>query len=158
MKRKPKQRSTLRKKWRVSTIRLYFREILNYFYIGRMIKRERGTETWNRFRFRADWVNRIYTVINLQEQYIGEEDSSKYLRVIEEVKPMNEYINSLDMAEIVYPVIQKVDDWAYLIAYVPLFNKFTILRTLWYLVLFTGLIFAIIYGIKYFPYLINLFA
>ena len=126
--KKPKKKFPKR-----STFKLYWREIANWFYIGRTIRKQKKKDTWYTLNLRSDWVNRIYTVVNIRKEDVGDADEIKKAKVFELIMPINKYIKSLDMHEIVYPVIEQLSDQSYLIVYVPIFEKFTVLRTLKYL-------------------------
>jgi hypothetical protein len=41
-------------------------EITNWLFIKRTIRKHKYTADWENFNLRADWVGRIYTVINPQ--------------------------------------------------------------------------------------------
>lgn len=112
---------------------LYLREINNFFYILRTIKRERLTNQWAALNLRADWVGRIYTVINLRNEDVGENDTIKRARVYEQMLPINNYIKTLDLHEIVFPAIEQQSERSYLVVYSPLFKSITFFRTLKYL-------------------------
>lgn len=138
-----------KKTYRDWTIYLYFREILNYFYIRKIIKKEKNTETWNVLNLRSDWVGRIYTVINLRKEDLGEQDEVKRFRLGETMKPINSYLRSLYLHEIIYPAIEQLSEQSYLIVYSPLFNKFTLLRTIKYIIVITVIILGIIFGLQH---------
>ncbi len=138
-----------KKTYRDWTIYLYFREILNYFYIRKIIKKEKNTETWNVLNLRSDWVGRIYTVINLRKEDLGEQDEVKRFRLGEMMKPINSYLRSLYLHEIIYPAIEQLSEQSYLIVYSPLFNKFTLLRTIKYIIVITVIILGIIFGLQH---------
>ena len=61
------------KKWK-----LIIRELSNYFYLKRVIKRESSSKDpnslWKKYNLRKNWYGRIYTVISLREQDMGEEE------------------------------------------------------------------------------------
>lgn len=138
-----------KKTYRDWTIYLYFREILNYFYIRKIIKKEKNTETWNVLNLRSDWIGRIYTVINLRKEDLGEQDEVKRFRLGEMMKPINSYLRSLYLHEIIYPAIEQLSEQSYLIVYSPLFNKFTLLRTIKYIIVITVIILGMIFGLQY---------
>jgi len=133
-----------RKSFRNNKVYLYLREINNYFYIQRTIKKQKETDQWVALKLRSDWIGRIYTVINIRKEDVGEEDTVKRARVFEKIIPLNSYLKKLDLHEIVYPAIEQITDRSYLIVYSPLFTTITILRTLKYLfslTIFTILVF-----------------
>jgi hypothetical protein len=133
-------------------IYLYVREIINYIFIRRTIKKQLKTEQWKSLQLRADWVGRIYTVLNIRKEDVGETDTVKRAKVFELMIPVNTYIKSLDLHEIVFPAIEQISDQSYLVVYSPIFKIFTILRTLKYM-LYIG---ALVYLSTYIPTLITL--
>ena len=105
----------------------WIREINNWFFIKKTIKKEKEKgDKWNMFNLRSNWYGRIYTVISLKEEDLGEEDMMQKLKAMERMRPINEYLESLYFSEIVYPSIEKIpESLSYLIVYSPIFNSFT---------------------------------
>lgn len=103
------------------------REVLNYFFIKRVARKTKKTSTWQSFGLRVDWVGRIYTVLNLRKDDVGDDDLVKKTKLLEMMSPINKYLKSLDLHEIMFPAIEQKSDRSYLIVYSPLFNHFTIL-------------------------------
>lgn len=138
------------------TLYLYIRELLNYRYIFRTIKKEKETEQWKSLKLRADWVGRMYTVLNLRKEDTGEEDTVKRARVFELMSPCNNYIKKLDLWEIVFPAIEQITPQSYLVVYSPLFRTVTIIRTIKYLIALGGLIYLGVHAQNIFEYVKNL--
>jgi hypothetical protein len=106
--------------------KLIYREISNYFYILKIISKQRKSEEWKNFKLRSDLIGRIYTVISLREEDMGDIEDIKRIRVLERLHPINVYLTSLDLQEIVLPQIEQIkDSRSYLITYVPLFSQFS---------------------------------
>jgi len=122
-----------KKSFRNNKFYLYLREINNYFYIRKTIKKQKQSDQWYALKLRSDWIGRIYTVINLRKEDVGEEETVKRSRVFEKIVPINSYLKKLDLHEILYPAVEQLTDRSYLIVYSPLFRTITILRTLKYL-------------------------
>lgn len=122
--------------------RLYraYREIVNYFFIKRTIKKQKSTPVWQSFNLRADWVGRVYTVLNLRKEDIGDPEEVKRARLLELMIPINKYMRKLDLHEIVFPAIEKKSDRSYLIVYSPLFEHFTILYFIRICIILGGII------------------
>jgi hypothetical protein len=127
---------------RTWVVYLYIREILNYFFIHRIIRKEIKKEIWNSLKLRYDWVGRIYTVVNIKKEDIGEDQTIKNIKVYDLIKPINSYLKSLDLHEIVYPAIEQLSERSYLVVYSPLFKNFTIFRTIKYLLVLGIILFA----------------
>ncbi len=109
--------------------RLGLYEIRNWFYIRKVIKRNSKTEQWKKLNLRSGWVNQIYTVISLRKEDMGEEVTLQKMRVIESIEPMNKYLESLDLSEIIYPEMVKLEDSrSWLIIYWPIWQHFSIWR------------------------------
>lgn len=108
---------------------LAIRELFNYFYLLRKSKKaKKHDDRWIHFGLRISWFGKIWKVINLREEDIGEEDLVKQARIIEKIKPINSYLKELDLHEIIYPSIDKKTKRSYLLVYTPLFKYFTLLR------------------------------
>jgi len=129
--------------------RLIFKELENYFFLQKVIKREaRNSDPnsrWKIFNLRSNWYGRIYTVISLREEQMGEEAIVKNWMAMERMKPINEYIMELSLHEIVFPSIEQIPDTrSYLIVYSPLFKETTVSWFVWrilFLALFvTGIV------------------
>lgn len=125
-----------------------FRELKNWFYIKRTIREEKRkpNSMWNVYKLRNNWFGRIYTVLSLREEDMGEELILQNWKIIEMMKPINEYLSSLDFNEIVFPSIERIpNSRSYLIVYSPLFRHLTI----WKIILFILVVFSLIFGILY---------
>jgi len=115
---------------------LAFREIINWFFIRKVIKQNKNTEQWKKFKLRSGYINQIYTVINLKKEYLGEPEIIQRTRLLEMIKPINEYIESLGLSEIVYPELRRIpNSQSWLIIYWPLWRYFSIWRLIFYLIL-----------------------
>lgn len=109
--------------------RLGLFEIRNWFFIKRTTRKNRESEQWKKFDLRTGWVGQIYTVISLRKEDMGEDQTLQRMRVIERIEPMNKYLESLGMSEIIYPDMVKLEDTrSWLIIYWPLWNYFSLWR------------------------------
>ena len=110
-------------------------DIKNYFYIKSVIKKNLKTVEWEKYKLRADWIGRIYTVINLPPEVIYSPDAPQEIRpayVLEESKPINEYLTKLNLQEIVFPEISPIEgSVSYLIVYSPYFQRLSWKWVLW---------------------------
>lgn len=107
------------------------REIRDFFFIGRTLRKAAKTERWKKFNLRRGWFNVAYTVINLPPEVYESEEIYYRTYVIEETSPINEYFKELNLAEVVS--VETVDlsnkeqgVYAFLIKYEPLFKAFSI--------------------------------
>jgi len=128
------------------------KEIRLYREYTRIVKKEeRDSQMWKRRNLRRDYLNRIYTVINLPLQVLASVDLPRESRpsfVVQEIKPINEYLKSLNLEEIITMWVEPVkgtDEESYLVVYQFLFRHIT---WLWIL-RFILEIFLICLGIYY---------
>ena len=90
-------------------------EITNWIFVKRTIRKHKYTSDWDNFKLRADWVGRIYTVLNPMEPS-DDGDTEEVLRIkyAERMKPINLYLDSIGLSESmlssvsIYPGIDKV--------------------------------------------------
>lgn len=105
-------------------------DINNYLYLRRIIKKNRSTIEWEKFNLRVDWIGRIYTVINLPPEVVYSPDTPEEIRpayVLEESKPLNEYLTRLNLQEIILPSINPIPgSLSYLLTYTPYFQRLSI--------------------------------
>jgi len=106
-----------------------WREVSNWFFIRRVIRKNKDTELWKKFDLRTGYVNQIYTVISLRKEDMGEEEMVQRMKVMEKIEPMNRYLESLNLSEVIYPEIVKLpDSQSWLIVYWHLRNYFSFWR------------------------------
>lgn len=108
------------------------KEIKLYRDYSRVIKNEeKNSQTWKRINLRKDNLNRVYTVINLPLQVLASVDLPRESRpsfVVQEIKPINEYLKSLNLEEIITMWVEPVkgtDEESYLVVYQFLFRYIT---------------------------------
>jgi len=107
---------------------------------------------------RIDWLGRVYTVVNLAEEYHNQPEVMQQSIVFKELKPTSDILMKYGLSEHAYPLIEKLDTLntcAFLVVLYPETDYFNFWRTLWNsLFLFTSirLVFLII---KYTPILIE---
>lgn len=103
------------------------KEINNYFFIKKTIKKNKNTDAWKKHNLRIGYFNIIYSVINLPPEVFESEEQYYQLYVIEQLKPINEYLASLNMQEVVTLRIENkcnkdIGQYAFGIRYIPLFR------------------------------------
>jgi hypothetical protein len=116
--------------------KLIFREILNFFYLKKVLRRESASKDpespWNKYNLRYNWYGRIYTVLSLREEDMGEEEVVRNWKAMEMMRPINTYLSSLDFQEVIFPSIEYVPGTrSYLVVYSPLFKELTFRWVLW---------------------------
>lgn len=104
-----------------------FHEIRNFFYIRKVVKEAILTKPWQEFNLRFDWMSgKIYTVINLPENFPNLPDLTREAFVTEELKGINRYLASLNLHEVItLETPKKIDNLNYLVVYSPVLNYFT---------------------------------
>jgi hypothetical protein len=121
-------------------------DIKNYLYIRRIIKNNSNSIEWKKFKLRVDWVGRIYTVINLPPEVLYSPDTPEEIRpayVIEESKPLNEYLTSLNLQEIILPSINPIpESTSYLLTYTPYFQRLSLRWVIYRILLMLVLIWS----------------
>lgn len=107
-------------------------EITNWFYVLGIIRKHRGTADWAQYNLRADWVGRIYTVLNPQlPGDDGDNDEVLRLKYAERLKPISIYLDSLGLGQSVTLAYEKVEEsTSYLFVYYPIFNVITVWRSI----------------------------
>jgi len=110
------------------------KEISLYREYSKTVKYESTiSPIWRARNLRLDRINRIYTVINLPPEVLLATDLPKEARpsfVINEIKPINTYLKSLDLEELLTMGIAPVDgtnEESYLVVYQFLFRQITLL-------------------------------
>ena len=106
------------------------RDISNYRYILKTIKKSKQTVEWRKFNLRADWIGRLYTVVNLPPEVTLSPDSPEEIRpayVLEQTKPLNEYLTKMNLHEVIIPSLEPIGETdSYLVVYSPYFQKLSI--------------------------------
>ena len=118
-----------------------YRDIQLWFFIQKMVREHKKTADWARYNLRADWVGRIYTVLN-PELPSDAGDSKEVLRYkyTERLHPITTYVNNLGLGPYVRFAWEEVKDSdSYLIAYIPMFEVITFWRIIGLLVV-TGIL------------------
>ena len=116
-----------------------YRDIANYFIVRKAIKKAEKNAQWEKYGLRRDWVYRTYTVINPSKFDLGDEDIVMKAKIIEKTKPINAFINSMGISDLVAVSIEKIpNSESYLLVYYPLFNYLTVWKiTAFFLVAIT---------------------
>ena len=133
-------------------LRKVIKEIKIYRDYLKIIKKEaEGSKFWTKKNLRIDWIGRIYTVINLPPEVIFSPDLPKESRpsfVLNEIKPINDYLKSLDIEEIITLYIDPVEgsnEESYLVVYQYVFRNLTLLWMLRFLFEVAFIIWAVWY-------------
>lgn len=108
------------------------KEIFLYLEYVQILKKEKLTSSnWIKYKLRYDWFGRIYTVVNLPPEVTMSRDFPKEARpafVFEEIRPINEYLTTLNLHEIVSPILKPLSETngdSFLVIYYYLFRNFS---------------------------------
>ena len=98
-------------------------------YLKIIKKESMNSPVWSRKNLRRDWFGRVYTVVNLPPEIIFSTDLPKESRpsfVMNEIKPINDYMKSLNLEEILTLGIEEIKETnseSYLVVYQYLFRE-----------------------------------
>ena len=106
------------------------RDVRNYFFLRKIIKREMiNSPLWSKNNLRVDWIGRIYTVVNLPPEVTMSPDLPRELwpaYLVDQSKGLNEYLTSLNLHEIIIPEYKEIpESTSYLLIYYPYFRNLT---------------------------------
>jgi len=135
--------------------RLIFHELKNYFFLLRVLNKESrktGPDSlWIRYNLRKNRFGRVYTVISLREEEMGEEEMVRNWMAMERMRPINEYLTDIGLHEIIFPSIEHIpDSRSYLVVYSPLLEETKFSWFFWRILFLTGLSFLAIFLKNYF--------
>ena len=123
-------------------------------YLKIIKKESTDSPVWSRRRLRRDWIGRIYTVVNLPPEDIFSPDVPKDARpsfVMGEIKPINDYLQSLNLQEIItlsFVPIKENDEDSYLVVYQFVFRHLSWMWILSFIVQTSLLVAGIVYLAK----------
>ena len=93
---------------------------------------------------RIDWLGRIYTVINIKEEFRNQPDLVQQSLVFQQLKPTNDILVKYGLSDYAYPEIQKIQEsFSFLIVLYPETDYFNFWRWLWN-TLFLGIVITLI--------------
>ena len=98
-------------------------------YTKEIRSEELNSPLWSRKNLRRDYLNRMYTVINLPPEVLMSNDLPKEARpsfVLNEIKPINDYLKSLNLEELLTVWIEPVkgtNEESYLVVYQFVFRE-----------------------------------
>ena len=121
---------------------------IKYYRAVKSIKAELEKEN-----LRVDWIGRIYTVVNLKEEFLKQPEVVQQSYVFQQLGPINKILIKHGLSNDAFPEISKLSAESYLVVLYPEnddFNMYSFIRNL----LFLGLVGAAVYGIVQ---LVNLF-
>ena len=105
--------------------KLYY-DIKGFLILRKEIRKHRNSPDWARFNLRYDWLYRIFTVINPTEADKGDDEAMANMKAIDRVGPINKYIASLGLAEIVSLSMEKIPNTdSHLVVYYQIYRWIT---------------------------------
>jgi hypothetical protein len=94
---------------------------------------------------RVDWLGRIYTVVNMPEEVITNQETVQQGWVLQQLSPLNDALMNIGVNDYAYPEITKVPNSnSYLIVMYPEIDALNPFRIIWNL-LGLGIIASIVY-------------
>lgn len=134
--------------------KLFF-DIKAFLILRKEVRKNRNSLDWQKYNLRYDRLYRIYTVINPAEAAKGDDEAMINMKAVDRVAPINKYIASMGLAEIVSLSMEKVPDSdSYLVVYHQIYNWISPWRIISRIAIISILIWAIT---KYSGYITKLF-
>ena len=99
---------------------------------------------------RVDWIGRVYTVINIKEEFQTQPDLIQQSIVFKELAPANQVLIQYGLSDLAYPTIERLEGSpSFLVTLYPDNEYFRIPSFLLSSVVTTALGFGSYYGINY---------
>ena len=102
---------------------------------------------------RIDWIGRIYTVINLKEEFINQPELVQQSSVFQQLKPVSETLMKYGLSNDAFPEISRIDTASYLVVLYPEndnFNIYSFVRNILFAASLGVSIYGIVEAVKYF--------
>jgi hypothetical protein len=83
---------------------------------------------------RIDWLGRVYTVVNLSDEFKNQPEMMQQSVVFKELKPTSDILMKYGLSDYAYPLIEKIQDdraTAFLVVLYPETDYFNFWRFLW---------------------------
>lgn len=122
----------------------FYYDIKAFLILRSEVRKHRNEPDWARLNLRHDWLYRIYTVINPSDKDKGDDEAMINMKAMDRLGPVNKYIATFGIAEIVSLSIEKIPDSdSFLAVYYQIFYWFTPWRIISRSVILIGLIWTI---------------
>lgn len=95
---------------------------------------------------RIDWIGRIYTVINLKEEFLNQQEFTQQAYIFQQLKPISDLLLQYGLSGDAYPEIEKISPMSYLVVLYPENEYLTLFNIFKNLLSTTGFLF-LLYGI-----------
>lgn len=89
---------------------------------------------------RIDWIGRIYTVINLKDDFLNQPEMVQQSFVFQQLKPVSDILLKYGLSNDAYPEIRKINAFSFLVVLYPENEYLTIIDMLKNVFYTTGLI------------------
>jgi len=130
----------------------FFRELKLLYTYNRAVKSIQGELEDQGLRI--DWLGRVYTVVNLAEEYRNQPEMMQQSIVFKELKPTSDILMKYGLSEHAFPLIEKLDErdaCAFLVVLYPETDYFNFWRTLWNTLFLFIVINLVLFCIKLYP-------
>ena len=102
---------------------------------------------------RVDWIGRIYTIINLKDEFLNQPEVVQQSFVFQQLGPINKILVKYGLSNDAFPEISKISEESYLVVLYPEnddFNIISFIRNILFAGLVGGAVFGIIQLVKLF--------
>ena len=95
---------------------------------------------------RVDWIGRIYTIINLKDEFLNQPEVVQQSFVFQQLGPINKILVKYGLSNDAFPEISKISEESYLVVLYPENDDFNIISFIRN-ILFAGLVGGVVFGI-----------
>lgn len=122
----------------------FWKDIFSWISYRKLLLKISEQEEWSMLKLRYDWVNRIYTVINMTKNDIGEEKYVVRVKLIERLTRHNEFLEKQGISDMISLDIEEIPGTVSFLAIWPpiAFNRLNIINLLVNILLICGLVWA----------------
>jgi hypothetical protein len=87
-----------------------FKDIKNYFYLRRSIKKISKTKIWKSLKFKRDWYGMPYTAINYNEEFFDLDFETRKKFVVRDIAQLFKLFEEYNFWEILTLKIERIDE------------------------------------------------
>lgn len=136
-------------------IKYVIRDIKNWFFIKKQIKKFKNTIEWKKYNLTHDWFYRIGCVINMRAEDFGESEDIHKVRFLDFAKDAFQYVgDTMELGELLFPEKYRIPDTN---SYLVIFHQIMLGLSLKYiisrLILIGSLISIISFNFEYIKYI-----
>lgn len=95
---------------------------------------------------RVDWIGRIYTIVNLKDEFLNQPEVVQQSFVFQQLGPINKILVKYGLSNDAFPEISKISEESYLVVLYPENDDFNIISFIRN-ILFAGLVGGAVFGI-----------